>query len=192
MIKTAFAFSVATILSLGAGPTLAGQTPSAAAFEVASVRPSPPGDSSNPLSIIPMASPQPGGRFTATNMPLWALISTAWELPDFRIVGGNTELMNAKYHVTARAAGGATLGQKQLQPLLKNLIIERFQLKFHFEPRELPHYDLVLARSDGRLGPELKPTKSDCTNADELNAKRAAAVANGDLAAIVPKPGEFL
>ena len=139
-----------------------------------------------------MAAPQPGGRFTASNMPLWVLISTAWELPDFRIIGGNTELMNAKYHINARAAGGVTLGQKQLQALLKNLIIERFQLKFHFEPRELPHYDLVLARSDGRLGPEMKPSKSDCSNADELNAQRAAAVANGDLAAIMPKPGEFL
>ena len=165
---------------------------SSASFEVASIKLSPPGDLSNPLSIMPMAAPQPGGRFTAANMPLWALIGTAWELPDFRIVGGNKELMNTKYHITAKASSGGTLGQKQLLPLLKNLIIERFQLKFHFEPREMSHYDLVLARRDGSLGPELKPTKSDCSNVDELNAKRAEALAKGDLAAIVPKPGEFL
>jgi uncharacterized protein (TIGR03435 family) len=171
-------------------------TPSAAAvattFEVASIKPSPPGDPSNPLSMVPMAAPQPGGRFTAANMPLWAIISTAWELPDFRIVGGDKELMSAKYHITAKAAGTTTLGQKELQPLLKNLIIERFQLKFHVEPREMAHYDLVLARSDGSLGPELKPSKSDCSNASELNAQRAQAAARGDLAALVPKPGEFL
>lgn len=64
-------------------------TPATPAFEVASIKPSPPGDLSNPLTIMPMASPQPGGRYRATNMPLWALISIAWELPDFRIVGGN-------------------------------------------------------------------------------------------------------
>jgi uncharacterized protein (TIGR03435 family) len=139
-----------------------------------------------------MASPRPGGRFTVTNMPLWALIGTAWELPDFRIVGGNKELMNTKYHITAKASGGATLGLKQNLPLLKNLIVERFQLKFHVEPREMSHYDLVLARSDGRLGPELKPSKSDCSNEDELNAQRGDAALTGDLGALVPKPGEFL
>ena len=120
------------------------------------------------------------------------LIGTAWELPDFRIVGGNKELMNTKYHITAKASGGATLGLKQMLPLLKNLIVERFQLKFHVEPREMSHYDLVLARSDGRLGPELKPSKSDCSNEDELNAQRGDAALMGNLGALVPKPGEFL
>ena len=165
---------------------------SAATFEVASVKPSPPADPSNPLSAIPMVSPRPGGRFTATNVPLWFLIATAWELPDFRIVGGNKELLNTKYHITAKSSGGATLGLKATLPLLKNLIVERFQLKFHVEPRDMSHYDLVVARSDGRLGPELKPSKSDCSNEDELNAQRGDALAKGDLAAIVPKPGEFL
>ena len=192
-IRSTSTFALLTLLTAMTASAQAPVAPSpATTFEVASIKPSPPGDLSNPLSIIPMASPQPGGRFRATNMPLWALISTAWELPDFRIVGGNKELMNTKYHITAKASGGATLGQKQLLPLLKNLIIERFQLKFHFEPREISHYDLVVARSDGRLGPELKPTKSDCSNIDELNAQRADALAKGDLAAIVPKPGEFL
>jgi uncharacterized protein (TIGR03435 family) len=50
----------------------------------------------------------------------------------------------------------------------------------------------VVSRSDGRLGPELKPSVSDCSNVDELNAQRAEALAKGDLAALVPKPGEFL
>jgi len=85
-----FAF-VSLLLATAAAQTPSAPTPaatSATTFEVASIKPSPPGDISNPLSIIPMAAPQPGGRFTATNMPLWALIGTAWELPDFRIVGG--------------------------------------------------------------------------------------------------------
>ena len=191
-MKSALALSVATVLFLAAGLNLGAQTPAAPAFEVASIKPSPPGDPSNPLSIIPMVAPQPGGRFRATNMPPWALISTAWELPDFRIVEGNKELMNVKYDITAKAPGSATLGKKELLPLLKTLLIERFRLKTHFEPREMALYDLVLARGDGRLGPQLKPSKSDCSNTDELNAKRVEAVAKGELAAIMPKPGEFL
>jgi uncharacterized protein (TIGR03435 family) len=184
--------SAAIALFLIAGLRLGAQTPAAPAFEVASIKPSAPGDPSNPLTMIPMAAPQPGGRFKATNFPLWALISTAWQLPDFRIVGGNKELMSVKYDINAKAEGSATLGQKELLPLLKSLVIERFQLKSHLEPREMAFYDLVIARGDGRLGPELKPTKSDCSNVDELNAKRAEALARGDLASIMPKPGEFL
>lgn len=182
---------LAIVRFLSAGVDLGAQMP-AAAFDVASIKQSPPGDSSNPASIIPTAAPQPGGRFRAMNMPLWSLISIAWELPDFRIVGGNKELMNSKYDITALAAGGVTLGQKELLPMLKTLLIDRFKLKTHTEPREMALYDLVIARDDGRLGPELKPSKSDCSNADELNAKRADAVAKGDLSAMVPKPGEFL
>ena len=191
-MKRTLAVNAAIVLFLVAGLRLGAQTPAAPAFEVASIKPSPPGDPSNPLTMIPMAAPQPGGRFKATNFPLWAIISTAWQLPDFRIVGGNKELMNVKYDIIAKADGSATLGQKELLPLLKSLVIERFQLKSHLEPREMGFYDLVLARSDGRLGPELKTSKSDCSNVDELNAKRAEALAKGDYASLVPKPGEFL
>jgi len=189
VVKRAFAVSVAVALFLVAGLRLGAQEP---AFEVASVKPSAPGDPSNPLTMIPMALPQPGGRFKASNLPVWALISAAWQLPDFRIVGGNKDVMSVKYDITAKAATSATLGQKELPPLLKSLLVERFQLKAHLEKREMAFYDLVLARSDGALGPELKPSKSDCSNLDELNAKRAEAVAKGDLASLIPKPGEFL
>jgi uncharacterized protein (TIGR03435 family) len=194
MTNTRSTFSLALVALLTAATAFAQApaAPSATTFEVASVKPSPPPDPSNPLSAIPMVSPRPGGRFTATNVPLWFLIATAWELPDFRIVGGNKELMNTKYHITAKTSGGTTLGLKATLPLLKNLIIERFQLKFHVEPREMSHYDLVIVRSDGRLGPELKPSKSDCSNEDELNAKRGDAALQGDLSGLVPKPGEFL
>jgi uncharacterized protein (TIGR03435 family) len=187
-IRSTSLFILVTLLAAAAPFAQAPPT----TFEVASIKLSPEGNPANPLSMIPMMSPQPGGRFMATNMPLWALISTAWELPDFRIIGGNSELMRTKYHVTAKAATGATLAQKELLPMLQNLIVERFALKFHLEPREMSHYDLVLARGDGRLGPELKLSKSDCSNAAELNAQRAAAAAKGDLSALVPKPGEFL
>src|SRR5262245_18184267 len=78
IMKRALAASVATALFVVAGFRLGAQTP---AFEVASIKPSPPGDPSNPLTMIPMMMPQPGGRFRASNMPVWVLISAAWQLP---------------------------------------------------------------------------------------------------------------
>lgn len=183
---------MAIVLFVGVELNLGAQAPATAVFEVASVKPSPPADGSSPLGMMPMLTPQPGGRFMATNTPLWLLISTAWSLPDNRIVGGMNDAMNARYDVTAKAATEATLGQKELQPMLQALLIERFRLRVHFELREMPVYDLTLALANGRLGPELKPSKSDCSEMEELNSKRAEAAARGDFAAIMPKPGEFL
>ena len=106
-MRRALSVSAAIALFLLADLHLGAQTP---AFEVASVKPSAPGDPSNPLTMIPVAMPQPGGRFKASNMPLWALIGTAWELPDSRIVGGDKALLNVKYDITAKAEGPRRLG----------------------------------------------------------------------------------
>jgi uncharacterized protein (TIGR03435 family) len=46
----------------------------------------------------------------------------------------------------------------------------------------------VLARSDGRLGPELKPSKSDCSKPDEVLAQQGAALAKGDRGQLPGKP----
>ena len=159
-----------------------------ATFEVAAVKPSNPNpDPTNPLSIVPLMLPQPGGRFTATNTPVRTLIMAAYELKqEAQLVGGPPDLLAAKYDITARTAGTATIG-KELPQLLRSLLAERFKLKSHTESRELPMYDLVLARGDGRLGPELKPSKSDCSKAEELLAEQGAALAKGDVSSFLGK-----
>jgi uncharacterized protein (TIGR03435 family) len=171
-------------------PTAA-PTTSAESFEVAAIRPSNP-DPSNPLNTVPMMRPQPGGRLVVNNFSLKMLIGSAYELMDFMVDGGPSALMNAKFDITAKASGGAILGQKQIAALLKNLLIERFKLKTHTEQREMRIYDLVIARSDRRLGPDMKPSTSDCSKADELNAKRLEAMAKGDISAITHQPGAAL
>jgi uncharacterized protein (TIGR03435 family) len=191
MMTHARARCAAAVLILAAGVPLVAQSP-APVFEVASIKPSGPGDPANPLSTIPMVMPDPAGGLRATNTPLWMLIASAWGLPDSRIVGGDRALMDAKYDITAKADASGTRGLQDVMPRLRNLLIERFRLEAHLEPRDMPLYDLVLARGDGRLGPELKPSKSDCSNSAELAATRLAAAAKGDLASIMPKPGQFL
>jgi uncharacterized protein (TIGR03435 family) len=184
MIRLTCAVALATTL-------LAATTASAQTFEVAAIKPSNP-DPANPLSMVPMVRPQPGGRVTVSNFPLKMLIAYAYEMQDFRVDGGPPTLMSAKFDITAKAPAGNILTAKEMRPLLKNLLIERFKLKAHTEPREMRIYDLVLAHSDGRLGPDIMPSKSDCSNADEVNAKRADALAKGDISAVVAKPGEVL
>jgi len=190
MTKRTLAFSVATVLLLGIGANFSAQAPAPAptVFDVASVKPSNPNpDPSNPLSGFALMLPQPGGRFTATNTPLRMLIMVAFELKqDAQLAGGSPDLLAAKYDITAKAPT-ATIG-KELPQLLRSLLADRFKLKTHTESRELPMYDLVLARSDGRLGPDLKPSKSDCAKADEILAEQGAALAKGDVSTFLGKP----
>src|SRR5687768_13867157 len=184
-------FALAILLVATAVSAQDAAAPPAAAFEVASVRPSNPNpDPSNPLSQIALMLPQPGGRFTATNTPLRLLIMAAYELKqDAQLAGGPGALLAAKYDITARAAGTATLAMKDLPQLLRSLLADRFKLKTHTESRELPLYDLVLARTDGRLGPDLTPSKSECSKGDELIAQQGASLAKGDVASFIGKPG---
>ena len=189
MIKRTLAFSAATVIVLGLGPNLTAQAPATAAFEVASVKPSNPNpDPANPLNMIALMMPQPGGRFTATNTPLRMLIMAAFGLKqEGQLAGGTPDLLAAKYDITAKAADAATIG-KELPQLLRSLLADRFKLKAHTESRELPLYDLVVARSDGRLGPNLRPSQSDCSNADKVLAEQGAALAKGDVGGFVGKP----
>ena len=192
-VKRNVAFSVATILLVGITANLAAPVPptGATTFEVASVRPSDPNpDPAKPLAQIALMLPQPGGRFTATNTPLRMLIMAAFELQqEAQLDGGPTELLAAKYDITARAPV-AFIAMKDLPHMMRTLLADRFKLKTHTEMRELPVYDLVLARSDGRLGPDMRPSKSDCADkSDEVAAQQSAAVAKGDIASLTGKPG---
>jgi uncharacterized protein (TIGR03435 family) len=56
-----------------------------------------------------------------------------------------------------------------MQTMLKSLLADRFKLVAHIEKKEMPIYALIPARSDGRLGPQLKASTIDCT---AVNASR--------------------
>ena len=82
---------------------------------------------------------------------------------------------------------------QSMMPMVKTLLADRFKLKVHTETRELPVFALVIAREDGKLGPSLKPSTSDCSSAQAENQKLAEAFAKGGpgaLAGMLPKPGE--
>lgn len=180
---------LASATAFAQAPTEPAAASSGTAFEVASVKPSNPNpDPNNPLSQIALMLPQPGGRFTATNTPLRMLIMAAFELQqEAQLAGGPPALLAAKFDINAKALV-EFIAMKDLPQLLRTLLADRFKLKTHSETRELPVYDLVLARSDGRLGPDMKPSTSDCAKPDETVAQQGAALAKGDVASFMGKP----
>jgi uncharacterized protein (TIGR03435 family) len=131
-------------------------------FEVASIRPNKTGDNRVMIGI------QPGGRYTATNVPLRQLITQAYALQPSQLIGGPDWIRNDRFDIVAKAdreltPGPPTPGVTPPQQLmLRALLAERFKLVVHNETRELPVYALVLARSDKALGPKMKVSTTDC------------------------------
>jgi uncharacterized protein (TIGR03435 family) len=172
---------VGVVLALaiaGASAFAHAQSPAApASFEVASVKPSDP-NASGVLGSMPSMRPQGAGGIAISNTPLRLLVRMAYGLQDFQIVGGPSWQMSSKFDISAKAPEGTTKGTQDLLPMMKTLLADRFKIKTHTETRELPIYALVLARSDGKLGPALKPSSSDCSDPTAAQ-KRAEDLAKG-------------
>jgi uncharacterized protein (TIGR03435 family) len=133
-------------------------------FEVASVK----SNKNGPLTSM-MARMLPS-RFEATNMPARFLLLQAYRLPTYQIQGAPAWLDSDRFDIAAKAPEGTQ--PDQLMLMIRSLLIERFKLVAHRETKEAPIYALVLARSDGKLGPKLSKTTDDC---DAIMAERRAA-----------------
>lgn len=141
---------------------LSAQNPANPAFEVASVKL----NKSGPDSIQRLVM-QPGDRVTIVNWQLRTLIRVAY--PDVsEVIGGPSWVGCAgptcrdadRFDVNAKAA--APTSREQLQLMLRALLADRFKLTVHTEGRAEPSWALVLARSDGKLGQNLRRATSDC------------------------------
>jgi uncharacterized protein (TIGR03435 family) len=66
-----------------------------------------------------------------------------------------------RYDVTAKPPAGST--PQQRSEMWRTFFAERMKLVAHVEERELDTFALVLARSDGRRGSQLKPSTLDCS-----------------------------
>src|SRR3954447_3051673 len=127
------------------------QTSGVAAFDAASVKPN--------TSGAPGSSGRTGrGSVTFTNFTLRSLISNAFDTRNNRIVNGPPWIDTERFDVTAKAADGTD--DKELMPMLRTLLADRFKLVVRHEAREEPIYALVTAREDKRLGPNLRPSTS--------------------------------
>ena len=141
-------------------------------FEVASVRVNKTGEMGARIQR------QPGGRLNAVNMPLRDLIQFAYQVRPFQIDGVPDWARTTRYDITAKAETDLSLTPPGSGPapemlMLRSLLMDRFKLKVRMEMRELPVYELKLARDDGKLGPKLTVSTTDC------QALMKAAVARG-------------
>jgi uncharacterized protein (TIGR03435 family) len=127
------------------------------AFEVASIKPNKSG--STGISIGGS-----GGRWTMTNVTIAGLILTAYRTPTMlaELPGAPSWVMSERYDIDARATFAPTKEQERI--MLRELLAERFKFRAHYETQERPIYNLVVARADGRLGPQIRPIDIDCAS----------------------------
>jgi uncharacterized protein (TIGR03435 family) len=160
------------------------RAPDEPSFDVVSVKRADPADPNNPLSMIPMVMPPVGGQFRANNITLKLLVRTAYQVEDFQLAGGPAWQNTDRFNITATSPSGFTGGMPEVLPMVRSVLADRFKLKTHKETREVPIYELRLARSDGRLGPKIKASTSECSNAQAEQQKMAEAVSRGDTSAL--------
>jgi uncharacterized protein (TIGR03435 family) len=135
-------------------------------FEVASIR---------PVKMEPGQSLQQGGGFLPsnsshlrlTNWPVISILKEAFSLPMIYQVAGYDKLSSIPPLYDIQAVGDEASDKKlaelpkdqrraEQNHMLQALLLDRFQLKFHWEDRLVPGYRLVIAKH----GPKLLPAGS--------------------------------
>jgi uncharacterized protein (TIGR03435 family) len=104
------------------------------------------------------------------------------------MVGLPDWVMRERYDVSATSSLSRPTPDEQTS-MLRAMLAERLKLAAHVENREQPVYDLVLARSDKRLGPDIKVSDVDCAaRAAAQSAAAEAARAAGTVPPRAPFP----
>jgi len=146
---------------------MAQETPKSAAptddgtFEVATLKQNKSGERGGGIRRLP------GGRVTVTNMPARALVTFAYGLGQWQLIGGPSWLADDKFDLTAKMEGNPEWGgpgtgrPDPITLAMRKLLAERFKLKLHNESRDLDAYALVMVKP-GTPGPQLKPSPTDC------------------------------
>ena len=122
-------------------------------FEVAIVKLAPPDAKNQRFNI------EPNGRVDIENFDLRFIMQQLWQLSDDMMVGAPKWLSDVKVSITAKAPSTAVVDGQNGMPIdldtliemVKNLMVERFNLKTHMEERPIDAYTLIAAK------PKMKP-----------------------------------
>ncbi len=130
-------------------------------FEVASVKPDKAGEGSTLLLTA--------DGLIAKRVTVKFLIKQAYGVEDDEISGAPGWLDSETYRVEAKVSSADLaaldkLDEKQRLRMLQPVLAERFQLKVHRAPKEIPVYALVIAKN----GPKLHVAKPGDTYADGI------------------------
>jgi uncharacterized protein (TIGR03435 family) len=152
------------------GTTMAVLTQTTPAFDVVSIKPN--------RSGLPASTSNSNPRigYMMNNGVVLNMIRQAYPSQNLEIAGAPDWVRTERYDVVAKPSGTPTSDEFRL--MMRAMLADRFRLQAHYEDREQPVYRLVLARSDGRLGDQIRHSTLDC------DAIRAANIRGEPIAGI--------
>jgi uncharacterized protein (TIGR03435 family) len=150
--------AVAAVFALGLARGVAGQaavdgaeavqpmaTDADPSFAVATIKPS---DPDHPLE--PEGSPI-AHRSELAGTSVRFLLAFVYDAHDKQIVDAPAWLGTEKFDIVGVADVPGTPDLEQLKTMERKLLVDRFQLKFHWETREMPAYVLTVGKGGARL-----------------------------------------
>jgi uncharacterized protein (TIGR03435 family) len=135
------------LVMIGAAIGMAQQPAQRPAFEVASIKLNKTGGGLAARAITP-------GALTYTDVVLAEYIELAYGLK-YRQLSGPREIYQDRYDITAKASGPKRPDEIKL--MLRALLEDRFQLRFHVDNREMAVNVLLI----GKNGPTFHPSTGD-------------------------------
>jgi len=120
----------------------------ASTFDAISIRPSHSGSESSETKTSP-------GRVNFINVTPLSLIMRAFGAQETQVIGAPSWASQDRFDVLAVTDGPEMLGDLERRPFLQALLVERFQLTFHKEARQMS----VLVLKVDKRGLKLQPHK---------------------------------
>jgi uncharacterized protein (TIGR03435 family) len=119
-------------------------------FDACSIKPSAPGAQGRGLTVR-------GREIVTINTPVEFLITFVYGVHARQVVGGPAWLGTENYDLDGKPAQDGMPNQTQIKTMIKKLLADRFQLKYHLEKRELPVYAIQV----GKNGPKMTVSQMD-------------------------------
>lgn len=144
------------VIVVAAVTAAAAQTPALPPFEALSVK------RNASVGMGRMSGASLPGQFRLVNIPLHAVLLEAFGVREHELIGSPAWAREERFDLLGTYSAEAVTGRDGYRRMLEQALVERFGLKTHREMRASPIYRLVMARSDRRLGPDLKSSTVDC------------------------------
>jgi uncharacterized protein (TIGR03435 family) len=132
---------------------------SAPAFEVATIKPTPPDAKAGRYITM-----QGTNRFIVKYYTLKLLIAAAYNLSPKVVSGGPAWVDSDHFEIEAETTGDKQPARPEQMAMLRSLLADRFKLSFHREAKDFSIYALEVAKD----GPKLKESTAPATDPAQL------------------------
>lgn len=167
-------------------PTAVDASPDLPKFDVATIKPSSDTDGRRMFMFVP-------GGISISGMPVQMLLTEAFHVEDDHIIGAPGWVKSNRYDVQAKVSPDDAPKLDKLKfddrrSMILPLLVERFNLKYHHETREMTGYALVVAKG----GPKMKASEVQPPPPDAKPPDSGAGAKPGDPGAQRPQQRRML